>query len=139
FFIWSLVDERDQKVPRSGHRAGSEADPSFFFLRRSFFAAPHTRARMRANGGNVLASGLRRPGKSGGTLLLPAFTSGADLAARGDWHWEVVSSDSSATASDSHGIPSNHWLTFDSQRTASRLSAAVRAGKKNFARNSRLI
>src|SRR6186997_1137172 len=64
FFIWSLVDERDQKVPRSEHRAGSEADPSFFFLRRSFFAAPHTRARMRANGGNVLASGLRRRDKS---------------------------------------------------------------------------
>ena len=68
--------------------------------------APHTRARMRANGGNVLTSGLRRFRVREPAHLFPAFTS-----AFGDWPWEIVSSDSSATVSDSHGIPSIHSLT----------------------------
>src|SRR5205814_9904706 len=66
---------------------------------------------------NILAPGvwcLR------GTHLLPAFT---PEIFRGLAHWEVVSSYSSATAPDSHGISCADPLFLSSQRTGSRTSA----------------
>jgi len=71
------------------------------FREEVFSSRPHnTGAGMRACGANILAPGL---------AFSPAFTAGIKP---GDWHlssfWEVVSSYSSATASDFHGIPRIH-------------------------------
>jgi len=59
---------------------------------------------MSAGRGNILASGIRRRAAwAARRHLLPAFTL---ETARGLAWWEVVSSHSSATASDLHGVPS---------------------------------
>jgi len=76
------------------------------FSEEVFSSHPHnTAARMRACGANILAPGLpsSRPSP-------PA--SGWRLASI----WEVVSSYSSATASDSHGIPRTHTHRFYKSR-----------------------
>ena len=84
------------------------------FSRRSFFEpSAHTATRMRWSGQIfwLLASGVRLTAHA---HLLPAFT--ADLR-RTIGPWEVVSSYSSATAPDSHGISRADPLIQNSQRT----------------------
>ena len=107
--------------------------PHSSFLRRRFFAIPHTRGRMRVNGGNVLTSGIRRsPVTRSPHTSFPPSPPRPTNRSFGDWHWEVVSSYSSATVSDSHGIPSIHSLTYDSQRTAAESNGGGRHDKRNL-------
>ena len=88
---------------------------------------------MRTDRGNILAPGLRLGPHIfvGLAILLPAFIPAfAGLA-----DWEVVSSYSSATASEFHGIPSHRWLSLNSQRTEPRVEQrAARCGKENRVR-----
>jgi hypothetical protein len=107
-------------VPRC--RGERIAQLSFFFLRRSFFAVRagladsgiglqrDSEPKLSKSGSSVtLANEVERsnilaPGlwfRIRGTPLLPAFTV---PRLRDDWPWEVVSSYSSATAPDLHGI-----------------------------------
>ena len=82
------------------------ADLSCFFLRRR---CRHvcTRRRMRNDRGNILTSGIRRIF----FWKMHAPHSRLRLRRNGDWllvkRWKFVSSHSSATASDSHGVPSH--------------------------------
>ena len=115
-------------------RAASDMVPSFFFFAKKVFRHPahagtNESERWKCSDFWLLA----KPGHPIFAHLLPAFTSATDESAFGDWHWEVVSSYSSATASDSHGIPSNHSLTYNSQRTGAEATGEGECGKRKLA------
>lgn len=92
-YCWSglFVGRRDQRHRQEGTRAGArpasheQPIPHSSWLRRSFVAIPHSRARMRASRGSVLAPGFRHRLRFlpfACDLLLPAFTLGKPK----DWH-----------------------------------------------------
>ena len=61
---------------------------------------------------------------------LPSFFPPSSPLSRGLAEWEVVSSYSSATASESHGIPSHRLLSLNSQRTEPRVEQRAAACSK---------
>jgi hypothetical protein len=97
-------------------------------LRRSFSENTRTRGVTNENDrGNVLASGLRL-----GLLALPSFFPPSSPLSQGLAEWEIVSSYSSATAPESHGVPSHRSLSLKSQRTEPHVEQrAARKGKEN--------
>src|SRR5438552_6402184 len=107
-FAYKLPPTPRVGLVRPRHERRCIVQLSFFFLRRSFFARGSCsgvrRGERRAadaaaptNTNEVDRTNILAPG----FILLPAFT---PEAFRGLAQWEVVSSYSSATAPDSHGI-----------------------------------
>src|SRR5216117_3653506 len=104
---------------------GTHRPALILLFAKKFFRASHTRARMRWTGQIfwLLAFG---PAPAGRTFIPPS-----PPKVFGDWPWEVVSSYSSATAPDLHGISRADPL-FQARKELDRELPACAPGCKTY-------